>query len=529
MAKTTTQQDIRSLDIDKKLLSSIDNGIIILDDELKIFYYNKWLELHTGIKESDAISKTLDQLFTGISSKTLKRKIKTALRLGTPTFYTANTSKYFIPIKIDQIKILNYSYMQQDVSIIPFDEDKKLVAIIITDQTNMANTNALLEENIKEVKKLNCELIKERDTIDKKVYLIKIDNDFLIRDISQAYLKLIGYTKDELIGNDFFHYERLHIKGSLKEKIILHLKEKKVLEFEEKTLSRDGKEYWMKNTLVPEYDYAANHIGFIIFRENTTDAKELHIHQDKLLVNSRSSAMGEMISMIAHQWRQPLSVINTIISTLRIKKELNILDEETELEAYTKIEDTVQYLSVTIDDFRNFFKKNKILTKVSLSSILDKSTSLLKGEMKLHEIEYIQRVDENLEIETFQNELVQAIINFIKNSIDAFEDRVDKNKRIIVDVEASDTHITITINDNAGGIDKKVINKIFEPYFSTKSNNGTGLGLYMSKTIVEKHIKGQLTVISDNGETNVIMELPYKIYNMKEQNESNLPPLPKCK
>jgi len=516
VVKTTIEQDIRSLDIDKKLISSIDNGIVILNDELKIFYYNKWLELHTGIKKLYAISKTLDELFSEINIKTLKRKIKTALRLGTPTFYTSNTSKYLIPIKIDQIKILNYSYMQQDVSIIPFDDDKNLVAIIITDQTNMANTNTLLQENIKEIEKLNCELIKERDTIDKKVLLIKIDNNFMIRDVSQAYLELIGYTKDELIDNDFFVYERLHIGDVLKKNIIAHLQEKKVFNFEEKTLSKKGDIFWMKNTIVPEYDYNANHIGFIIFRENITDAKELYIHQDKLLVNSRSSAMGEMISMIAHQWRQPLSVINTIISTLKIKKELNILDDKSQLNAYTKIEDTVQYLSTTIDDFRNFFKRNKVLTKVSLFTIFDKSTSLLKGEMKLYGIEYIQNIDENLEIETFKNELIQAIINFVKNSIDAFEGKKFKDKRIVVDVTSFDTHIGIVINDNAGGIDKETINKIFEPYFSTKSNNGTGLGLYMSKTIIEKHLKGQLTITSNDNETNVIIELPYKIFKEKE-------------
>jgi len=521
VAKTTTEQDIRSFDINKKLISSMDNGIIILDDKLTIFYYNKWLELHTGIKESDAISKTLNQLFDGINVKTLQRKIKTAIRLGTPTFYTANTSKYLIPIKIDQIKILNYSYMQQDVSIIPLN-DGKLVALIITDQTNMANTNALLQENIKEIEKLNCELIKERDTIDKKVLLIKIDGSFLIKEISQAYLELIGYSKDELLGIDFFVYERFHIKDDLKEKILSHLKEKKVFIFEEKTLAKNGDELWMKNTIVPEYDYNANHIGYILFRENITDAKELYIYQDKLLVNSRSSAMGEMISMIAHQWRQPLSVINIIISTLKVKKELNILDGKTELESYSKIEDTVEYLSTTIDDFRNFFKKNKVLTKVTLFTIMDKSTSFLKGEMKLQEIKYIQNIDESLEIETFKNELIQAIINFIKNSIDAFEDVDIKDKRIVVDVINSDTHITIKIKDNAGGIDKKTINKIFEPYFSTKSNNGTGLGLYISKTIIEKHLKGQLTITSKCGETDVIIELPYKIYNIKEKNESSL-------
>jgi len=511
MAQTTIKQYIRRDDIDHSLISSIDNGIIILDDKLGILYYNKWLELHTGIKESYALNYTLDSLFPQINAKTLKRKIKTALKMGTPTFYTASTSKYFIPIRIDQIKISNYRYMQQDVSIIPFDKDNKLIALIITDQTNMANTQALLEENIKKVKELNNQLIKERATIDERILLLKIDKNYLITDISQAYLKLLEYEKNELLNTNFFEFEKQNIKNSLKTKIIKHIKDEQVLRFEEKTLSHNGTKFWMKNTLVPEYDTYGNYIGSIIFRDNITDAKELSIHQDKLLINSRSSAMGEMISMIAHQWRQPLSVINIIISKLRIKQDLDILDKEHTDESYKKIEDTVQYLSVTIDDFRNFFKQNKILTKTNVSTIFNKSTTLLKEEMKLYKIKYIELIDENIEIETYQNELVQSIINIIKNSIDAFNKDIIYDKKITVIAKEENTYISLCIIDNAGGIKKEIISKIFEPYFSTKSKNGTGLGLYMCKTIIENNLKGKISITSDDNTTKVLIELPYKI------------------
>jgi len=517
MVEETTQQHTRRFNVDSSIIHSVDNGIVILDTNLKIYYYNKWLEIHTGIKESYALEKNLDSLFPQINTKTLKRKIKTALRMGTPTFYTASTSKYFIPIQIDQIKITNYTYMQQDVSIIPYDVENNLVTIIVTDQTDMANTNALLEEKIKKIKELNQELITERDTIDKKVLLIKMDTNYNITDISKAYLKLLEYTKEELLNLNFFDYERLHIKSELKGEIIEHLQEKKVFKFEEKTLSCSGKIFWMHNTIVPEYDTYANHIGFIIFRNNITDAKELLIHQDKLLVNSRSSAMGEMIGMIAHQWRQPLSVITTIISTLKVKKELDIIDEKDVDEAYGKIENTVKYLSATIDDFRNFFKKNKLFTTIPLSTIFDKSTTLLQETMKLQEIEYIQNIDQNLNIQTYENELVQSIINIIKNSVDAFGDNQADNKKITVLAIETQTHISISITDNAGGIDPKIIAKVFEPYFSTKSKNGTGLGLYMCKTIIEKHLKGKLTIVSYEDITEVLIELPYKINIKKEE------------
>ena len=527
MAEKSTQHYFRSYDVNEKLISNIDNGIIILDDQLKILHFNKWLEVHTLLNESSILGQEIHQVFKNINVNTLKRKIKTALIMGTPTFYIASTSKYLIPIKINQLKVSDFKHMRQDVSVIPFDIEKKLVALIITDQTNLTNTNNLLQENITKVQELNKELIKERETIDERVLLIKIDKNHLISDISQAYLQLLEYSKEELLEHEFFVFEKLHIKENLKTEIISHMQEKKVLKFEEKTLTKSGKTLWLENTLVPEYDPYGNHIGFILFKNDLTDSKELNIHKDKLLLNSRSAAMGEMIGMIAHQWRQPLSVINSIISMLKVKKELDILDEKTVEISYAKIEDTVDYLSETIDDFRNFFKKNKLMSRVTLSTIFEKSTVLLKEEMNLYEIEYIEDVDASLEISTYQNELVQSIINIIKNSIDAFREKASSERQININVIKKDTHFILTIRDNAGGIDKKIIHRIFEPYFSTKSKNGTGLGLYMCKTIIEKNLNGKLTVTSNSNTTEVMIELPYEITRIEERyNENSLSTLP---
>ena len=511
MAQRTNTYDIRSIDIDKKIISSIDNGIIILDDELHIYYLNKWLAIHTGLKEDSVLGKKLDAVFHNIKTKTLTRKIKTALRMKTPTFYTANTSKYLIPIKINQLKISNYEYMQQDVSIIPFDEEKRLVALIITDQTNMANTNALLEANIKKVNELNAELIRDRKTIDNKVLLIKLDSEFMIRDISQAQLRLLGYTKSELLDHNYFLFERLHINKALKEQICQHAKENKVFNFEQKTLTKDGKKLWMSNTLVPEYDSYGKELGYILFRNDITDAKELQKHQEKLLSNSRSSAMGEMVSMIAHQWRQPLSLINTLVATLKIKHELDLLDTQTMYKSLNKMEQTVNYLSETIDDFRNFFKPNKVITEVKLAMIFEKSTALLDDEIKQQSITYIQTIDEEIKISTYQNELIQSIITILKNSVDAFKENPTQKQYITTTVKQERTHLSIFIEDNAGGIKPEILQRIFEPYFSTKSKNGTGLGLYMCKTIIEDHLKGKITVTSQDGTTQTLIELPLSL------------------
>ena len=513
MAKKQTQHYLKSYDVNKKLISAIDNGIVILDEELRILYFNNWLEIYTHLKESDLLDQPICDIFPNINEKTLKRKTKIALQMGTPSFYTASTSKYLIPIKINQLHITDFEHMRQDVSVIPFDKEKKLVALIISDQTNITNTNSLLETNILKVKELNTQLIKERETIDQKVLLIKFDIDNNITNISQAYLNLLMRKRKDLLQENFFEYQKLFITKKLKNEILKNIKNKKVFKFEHSVLTYDGEELVLSNTLVPEYDCYAKHIGFILFIENITDAKKVMRQQEKLLANSRSAAMGEMISIIAHQWRQPLSVINTIMAGIKIKQELNLLKKSMLLESFAKIEETVAYLSNTIDDFRDYFKPNKLLQEVSISKVMAKSTTLIIQEMAYLNIDYSQDIDKTLMIKTYQNELIQCIINILKNSIDAFSESKIKEQQISLKVKKEKAHISLCFHDNAGGIDKEIIKKVFEPYFSTKAKNGTGLGLYITKTIVEEHLEGKVTITSNLGCTDVLIQLPYSIKN----------------
>jgi nitrogen fixation/metabolism regulation signal transduction histidine kinase len=215
--------------------------------------------------------------------------------------------------------------------------------------------------------------------------------------------------------------------------------------------------------------------------------------------------------MIAHQWRQPLSVINTIMATMKIKEELNLLDKETTHRSFKKIEETVSYLSHTIDDFRDYFKPNKVVKEISVTEIVKKSTAFLLAEIKLLDIKYIQNIDKTLTIQTYQNELIQCLINILKNSIDAFKENPTDAKRLTLAVEKHPNHISLHFSDNAGGIDQDILNRIYEPYFSTKAKNGTGLGLYMTKTIIEEHLKGKITITSKDKTTDTLIELPYNI------------------
>ncbi len=217
--------------------------------------------------------------------------------------------------------------------------------------------------------------------------------------------------------------------------------------------------------------------------------------------------MGEMISMIAHQWRQPLGTISTTAINLKLKLELDSYDLTTKkgiddattyfLDRLTKIESYVQNLTTTIDDFRDFYKPNKELTKTTFKDIILKSLNIIEASLLNDNIELIQEYNDLKEIEVYDNELMQVILNILNNAQYQHKENMVKNAYIKIRTEDN----SITIYDNAGGIDENIIDKIFDPYFSTKSaKNGTGLGLYMSKIIIHEHHNGTLSAINtDDG------------------------------
>ena len=233
--------------------------------------------------------------------------------------------------------------------------------------------------------------------------------------------------------------------------------------------------------------------------------EKLRAQDKQLFQQSRLAQMGEMISMIAHQWRQPLGTISSTVMNMQLKIMTGHFNVKTQsgadaceeflLKKLKNIENYVQTLSTTIDDFRNFYNPNKAKKTVSIHEPIQKSMDIIKASMESHGIMIEEDYHSKREILMADSEMMQVFLNIFKNAQDNFQEKNITDASIMIRTTDTKEGIMIEIADNGGGIPEAVIQKIFDPYFSTKDEkNGTGLGLYMSKTIIQEHHDGLLTV-----------------------------------
>ena len=222
--------------------------------------------------------------------------------------------------------------------------------------------------------------------------------------------------------------------------------------------------------------------------------KEKTKQQNILAQQSKMAAMGEMIGHIAHQWRQPLSSISTSSSGMKLQKQMHILEDDFLIEGLDQINKSVQYLSNTIDDFKNFYTPNKNKNEFNILDTIDKVINLINSQFKSNGIKIIKSGD-NLKINTYENELIQVIINLLNNARDELVKKDSNDEKLIfINISKNKKHLLLEIKDNAGGIPDEIKNKIFNAYFTTKKeSNGTGIGLYMSRQLVE-NMDGKIEV-----------------------------------
>ena len=221
--------------------------------------------------------------------------------------------------------------------------------------------------------------------------------------------------------------------------------------------------------------------------------EQLENKKKMMLIQSRYATMGGMISMIAHQWRQPLNVVGLAVANIQTKQELGILDEKSIEENTVIIADNITFMSDTIDDFRNYFKPDAPKERTNIQSVIDTVFKIIGKSLENNEIAFNVEDNSKNGLLIHKNSFVQALLNIVSNAKDALISNHVASAYINITVNETPDSIVLSICDNARGIPDNIITKINEPYFSTKALSGTGLGLYISETIVEQHLFGTLT------------------------------------
>ncbi len=231
--------------------------------------------------------------------------------------------------------------------------------------------------------------------------------------------------------------------------------------------------------------------------------------QKLLLIQSRQAAMGEMIQMIAHQWRQPLSTITLQISNLQIQAVLSKITQEDILKALDNISNTIVYLSDTVDDFQTYFRQDREKQKIGVCDTIDKTIEFIKPRLVANKIKINIKCQNKIYIYSAINELIQVLINILNNATDILIQNRVADAVINLNAYKNDNDkVIIEIEDNGGGIDKQIIDKIFDPYFSTKGKNGNGIGLYMCKTIMQNQLNGMIKVTNTKQGARFTLQLP---------------------
>lgn len=339
------------------------------------------------------------------------------------------------------------------------------------------------------------------------MYVQDLNGKFI--DVNDGFLKMHGFLKEEIIGksidliiasekNDITQIDKYfeETKKGNPQQFYFWSKEKSGKVFP-KEVSLTKARYLGQDAIIS--------VGFDITRQKELENKlnelvdtETHkrLEKERLLIEqSKLAAMGEMIGAIAHQWRQPLNELSISIQNIEYDFEDDMIDLDYIKEYVDENQKIIYFMSKTIDDFRSFFRTDKQKMLFDICEEIVSVTDLLKAQLKNHDIK-VEINGDSFKIEGFQTEFKQVIINLINNAKDAFDEKNIKQKNI--NIELNNKNNSIMFFDNAGGIPDDIINRIFEPYFTTKEQGkGTGIGLYLSKTIIE-NMGGSLSVENKN-------------------------------
>jgi len=391
--------------------------------------------------------------------------------------------------------------------------------------------NNLLEEKVEQRTAEQNVLLSLFDLGTSVLFKWNNDEQWSVSHVSKSVTSLLEYDRDELMSGKASYIECIHkddlekVKQEVRDAIEFN---REYFEHEPYRLyTKSGKIKWVHDSTIIVRDNDGKIINFVGY---TTDITMIKDRDQKLLQQSKLAQMGEMISMIAHQWRQPLGAIAATSINLKTKIILQTYDLSKEEDVskcnsyfndkLSDIESYVQLLTKTIDDFRDFYKPNKQSVETIINAPLQKALQIIQSSIKSKNIEISKRFESTSKVLLFESEIMQVILNILQNAQDNFQEKKIQNPIILLNTYDSENKVIVEICDNGGGVPDELITKIFDPYFSTKhERNGTGLGLYMSKTIIDEHHSGKLQVSNIAGGACFKIELPLSSENLNKPKE----------
>jgi PAS domain S-box-containing protein len=328
--------------------------------------------------------------------------------------------------------------------------------------------------------------------------IIIIDENLKITDVNKTAEKMFGYKLEEVKDKSLLDFvpkdEQEELKNNYEISQPVELIRKR----------KDGSKIVC---LATRTFFTENNKKYRV--SMVVDITKFKEQEQMLAQQSKSTALGEMIGNIAHQWRQPLNTLSLYISNLILDYELGELTDKKIEEFQKNTTKLIQGMSQTINDFTEFLKPDKEKKEFSLIEAINETLEFIEASYKVNNIKIEKNIKKDIKLFGIKSELEQVFLNILNNSKDAFKERNIKIRKVTITAEETKDKIIIAFKDNAGGVDEKIINRLTEPYFSTKfANQGTGLGLYMSEMVIKNSFNGQLILknINDGLETKLILE-----------------------
>lgn len=368
------------------------------------------------------------------------------------------------------------------------------------------------------------EKVAKDEIINKYVLSCQIDMDYNISDISDALLDLMGYVKNELLGQPYSMIRVQEPKDSTLEQIFNNLDESDKTDAILKNKNKKGDIFWLDTKIKPQINKYGDKVGYVFISFDVTDKQKLLALNSQLqtklddsedvakrkdvqiIEQSKFVALGSILEGITKNWLEPLKDIEGRVNDISKKH----YPEDEMKHKLASIGKTIKNLSSNIEKFRKSFEIKASPAPTNIKKVLSDVIAMLERNNDRHQVVIHQDLNDVSIIESYPSELLDVILSIITNSLEAFRKRQIKNPIIDVTLTEDESHILIHLIDNAGGIPEHIIQKVFDPYFSTKEEKGKGMGLYFAKTLIENHMNGTISIENNDGYTNVLISIATK-------------------